>query len=328
MNYEDEPYTRLYTTDTATWALLGWEGQTVLLHMLRGKFDRAGVFSCGRHDPSRAVTAVTRLPAEVVEAGLAALLREEVWKLNGDQLIWPKYTYAQTCPRSDRLRQAESRKNRLQTALSSITEETQALSQNVTVSHEMSRESRTVTLSSSVLSLADQKNTNVELALDVSGDDLDSFAPDPAKLKAAAAARRSEELAVFEVWRTELGHPNAKPNPSRLAKIRARIRDGFSVLQLVQAIKNSKNDPFLMGDNPNGKRYDDLESLLRNGSKVEKLLELSAPLKPKPKPQLRDPRNEALDLNADHDTRQRLEASRKVREMLAFSDRMKAGGNV
>jgi hypothetical protein len=327
MNYEDEPYARLYYTDTATWALLGWEGQTVLLHMLRGKFDRAGVFGCGRHEPSRAVTAVTRLPAELVETGLAALLREEVWTVNGDQLIWPKYTYAQTCPRSDRLRQAESRRNRLETALSVIEGETPALSRNVTECHAASHESRTVTLSSSVLSFTDQKNTNVELALDVSGADLDSFAPDPAKLKAAAAARRSEELAVFEAWRVELEHLNAKPNPSRLAKIRARLREGFTVAQLIQAVKNSKNDPFLMGDNPNGKRYDDLESLLRTGTKVEKLLTLSAPLRPKPQHRL-ELRNDAQDRNADHDTRQRLEASKKVREMLEFSDRMKAGGHV
>src|SRR3954467_1418051 len=136
MNYEDEPYVRLYHTDTATWALLGWEGQTVLMHMLRGKFDRAGIFSCGRHEPSRAVTAVTRLPAELVEAGLAALLREEVWIVNNGQLVWPNYHHAQTCPRSDRLRQAESRKNRAKEALAPITPKPQSLSRNVTDSHE------------------------------------------------------------------------------------------------------------------------------------------------------------------------------------------------
>lgn len=147
MNYPDESYVRLYTSDTATWSLLGWEGQTVLLHMLRGKFDRSGVFSCGRHEPSQAVTAVTRLPLAVVEIGLAAILREGVWILNAGQLVWPTYHYAQTCPRSDRLRQAESRKNRAIAAALPITPPANSLSQNVTECHELSQASQSVTLS-------------------------------------------------------------------------------------------------------------------------------------------------------------------------------------
>ena len=59
MNFEDEDYVRLYTRDTVTWELLGWEGHCVLTLMLRGKFDRAGVFVTGSHDLSRAVTAAT-----------------------------------------------------------------------------------------------------------------------------------------------------------------------------------------------------------------------------------------------------------------------------
>jgi hypothetical protein len=39
----------------------------------------------------------------------------------------------------------------------------------------------------------------------------------------------------------------------------------------------------------------------------------------------RNGRTQEVSPNLDHDTRERLEASRKVREMLAFSDRMKAG---
>lgn len=38
-----------------------------------------------------------------------------------------------------------------------------------------------------------------------------------------------------------------------------------------------------------------------------------------------DPRNEAQDRNADHDSREALAASRRVREMLKFADNMKAG---
>jgi hypothetical protein len=67
VNWGDEEYVRLYVRDTVTWKLLGWEGRTVLLHMLRGKFDRSGVFVTGGHTLSRAVTAATDLPPDVAE---------------------------------------------------------------------------------------------------------------------------------------------------------------------------------------------------------------------------------------------------------------------
>lgn len=115
MNYSEEHYERLYTRDTATWRLLGWEGQTVMLHMLRGRFDPWGFFEFG-HDLSRAVTAVTGLPAPIVEKGLEALFLEKVWVLSGGKLFWPKYRFAQTCGRSDALRKRTSRENKLASA--------------------------------------------------------------------------------------------------------------------------------------------------------------------------------------------------------------------
>lgn len=306
MNFEDEPYVRLYTADTATWALLGWEGQTVLMHMLRGKFDRAGIFECG-DDPARAIRAVTRLPEAIVTAGLAEILREGVWQIAIGRLVWPKYTHAQTCPRSDRLRQLESRRNRLAMAIA----KTRGESQNVTDNHAESQVSQTVTLSRAEQSRAEIRN--VEFALDAPGSS-NSLEPDPKPKKAAKAAWLPDEIAVFEAWRVKLGHPQAKPNPSRLAKIRARIREGFTAAQLIQAIENSKNDPFLMGDNPNGKKYDDLESLLRDGSKVERLIALTAPSRPAP---IRNGRATEANPNLDHDTRAALAASRRVQELTA-----------
>lgn len=117
MNYEDEPYARAYTRDTLNWKLLGWEGQTVLLHMLRDKFDRSGVLDLECHDPSHAVTAITGLPLYVTEPGVAALLHQKTWVVNDGKLVWPNYVRAQTCRRSDKARQQESRQNRSRDAL-------------------------------------------------------------------------------------------------------------------------------------------------------------------------------------------------------------------
>ena len=111
MDFSDEPYVRLYTTDTTTWHMLEWEGQCVLMQMLR-RFDRAGVFACGKHAPVKAIVAATRMPRKVVEVGLRHLLDEQVWLLRGDALVWPKYLKAQTCARSDRVRKLDERARR------------------------------------------------------------------------------------------------------------------------------------------------------------------------------------------------------------------------
>lgn len=79
---------------------------------------------------------------------------------------------------------------------------------------------------------------------------------------------------VFEFWRKEHGHEKAMLDKKRSAKIRARLREGFTVHDLCSAIRGAKKDPFLMGQNDTGTRYDELISLLKDAPKVEKLMGL------------------------------------------------------
>jgi hypothetical protein len=88
-------------------------------------------------------------------------------------------------------------------------------------------------------------------------------------------------LRVFEVWQAEHGKPKAKLDGNRRGKIRARLREGFTPDRLCLAIRNAKNDAFLMGDNEHGKRYDDLKTLLRDAAQVERLEALTEPTKPR-----------------------------------------------
>lgn len=111
MNYPDEDYVRFYTRETVTWLSLEYEGQTVMSLMLHGKFNRSGVFDCGGHDPSHAVTLAVRCPLEVAQKGLKRLLDTGTWVLHNGQLVWPNYVHAQHCKRSDRARKRESREN-------------------------------------------------------------------------------------------------------------------------------------------------------------------------------------------------------------------------
>jgi hypothetical protein len=100
-----------------------------------------------------------------------------------------------------------------------------------------------------------------------------------------AEPKRSAELdfvhEVFEFWKLDTGKLKAKLDKKRTARILARRRDGFTVEELKAAIRNRRNDPWLMGETANGdgKKYDELESLLKDVAKVERLRDLTEPIR-------------------------------------------------
>jgi hypothetical protein len=110
MNFEDEPYVRLYTRDTKTWLKLGFEGQTVLMHLMR-KLDRAGVLD-DVTDPVEDVALVIQAPLDFVRVGLQRLLKSGTLEIRGARLVVPRYVEGQTATKTDRLRSAELRKRR------------------------------------------------------------------------------------------------------------------------------------------------------------------------------------------------------------------------
>jgi hypothetical protein len=144
MNYEDEPYVRLYTRDSTSWLMLGWQGQTVLVHLIR-KVDRAGVLNWHRLEPTAAVMLVTGLPRDVVAVGLQSLLDTETVTMGDSCLILSSFIEAQSAKTSDRVRQQMSRERR-RAAVTRVTPvtngnettfetHTEPLSQAVTNSH-------------------------------------------------------------------------------------------------------------------------------------------------------------------------------------------------
>jgi hypothetical protein len=141
MNFSDEEYVRLYTTDTVTWDMLSWESRALLVLALR-KFDRSGVFEFGHHDIERSLSSKTKLPVEIVSTGLRALFSEEIWILEEGRIFWPKYIEAQTCKRSDRIRQRMSRAAR---GPSSECDNRDAVSHGVTGCHEQHENVTSVT---------------------------------------------------------------------------------------------------------------------------------------------------------------------------------------
>jgi hypothetical protein len=79
------------------------------------------------------------------------------------------------------------------------------------------------------------------------------------------AARR-----LFTYWQERCGHDTAKLTRDRRRKLEARLREGYSEQQIRQAIDGAALRPFV---NDAGKRFDDLELICRNGSKLEDFME-------------------------------------------------------
>jgi hypothetical protein len=71
---------------------------------------------------------------------------------------------------------------------------------------------------------------------------------------------------LFDYWRERCDHPLAKLTAERVTKIRARRRDGYTVEFIKQAIDGAAVAPFV---NEQGRRFDDLELICRNGTKLE-----------------------------------------------------------
>jgi hypothetical protein len=71
---------------------------------------------------------------------------------------------------------------------------------------------------------------------------------------------------LFTYWQQRCGHEQAKLTDERRRKIQARLRQGYTVDQIRAAIDGAAEHAFV---NEEGKRFDDLELICRNGSKLE-----------------------------------------------------------
>lgn len=108
MIWEDERYVRIYTRDTATLLRLGWEGRAVLWELTR-KVDRAGILRV--EEPVADLAAILRMPEDVVERGLTALMsgKSPTVLLQEGAVVIPKFLEAQEARQSDRQRKADQR---------------------------------------------------------------------------------------------------------------------------------------------------------------------------------------------------------------------------
>lgn len=131
MDWANEQYVRLYVRNTTTWRRLGFEGQTMLMHLLR-VLDRSGVLDIEDMSPAEAAALHTGAPADFAEVGMSRLLSFGTFVHDGQRLVMPRFIEAQEATKSDKQRQKESRERRAVTKRDDR-------SQNVTESHVQSQ---------------------------------------------------------------------------------------------------------------------------------------------------------------------------------------------
>jgi hypothetical protein len=85
----------------------------------------------------------------------------------------------------------------------------------------------------------------------------------------------SQVQEIFEHWVEVHKKPQAKLNTKRKQKIQARLREGYSTDDLKAAIEGCRASEFHMGANAEKKVYDDLALICRDGSQVEKFVDLN-----------------------------------------------------
>lgn len=84
--------------------------------------------------------------------------------------------------------------------------------------------------------------------------------------------RADQAAAVFAHWQKVMGHSKAKLDAKRQRLIEARLKDGYTVEDLCNAITGCSLSPYHMGQNEQGTRYDGIDLICRDGGKVDKFL--------------------------------------------------------
>ena len=248
MNFDDERFVKIFTRDTVTWKLLGWEGRCVLLMFLR-KVDRSGCVDLGSGIEGLAL--LLDLPEDVTERGFAACLRRGCVTQREHIAVVPNFARAQDSRQTDRVRQVESRARRREAAMSqNVTDvarrgvtERDGVSQPVTRRHTASHD---VTLRSEQIRTDQNKDPFVdsgpplpELALmpqQAADASQSPKVPSKAQNQAQVALGLFAELVAARMS-VIAGAEQLAPRPAALAGLKACLGQGYTPEQIRHVIK-------------------------------------------------------------------------------------------
>ena len=91
--------------------------------------------------------------------------------------------------------------------------------------------------------------------------------------RVSTSPKSTEVREVFDFWISTLGKRKTTVlSPKRKGAVEKRLRDGYTVDDLKQAILGCSRTPHNMGDNDRGERYDDLELICRDPEHVDRFM--------------------------------------------------------
>ncbi len=251
MNFDDERFVKIFTRDTVTWKLLGWEGRCVLLMLLR-KVDRAGCVDLGSGIEGLAL--LLDLPEDVTERGFAACLRRGCVTQHDQIAVVPNFVRAQDSRQTDRVRQAESRARRRDSGL--VSQNVTDTNEHVTKRDEVSQpvttchtESHDVTprldqtrTDQNKYSLVDSDQSQPELALvPQQAADVSQKPAKPTEAQVRDRVARALYAEIVAARKSVIASarlsPDSAPKPAGLAGLRASLGQGYTPEQIRHAIK-------------------------------------------------------------------------------------------
>ena len=90
---------------------------------------------------------------------------------------------------------------------------------------------------------------------------------------------------IFGFWRETLNHPHAKIGDKRRKLICARLKDGYTVDDLKDAVSGCSLSPFHMGDNDRRQIYDGVELIFRDAGKIDGFIKICRDPNSRPTPE-------------------------------------------
>jgi len=103
--------------------------------------------------------------------------------------------------------------------------------------------------------------------------DTEALGLNPSSLNPESIYTSGDARTVFSYWQKTLGHPGAQFSPERKRRIEARLKEGYSVAKLCEAIDGCAASKYHMGENDSGTVYDSIGLIFRNAEKVEEFLQ-------------------------------------------------------
>ena len=86
---------------------------------------------------------------------------------------------------------------------------------------------------------------------------------------------RRTRIPLFAHWQKRMTKPKARLTRGRAAVVKARLREGYKLAQMKQAIDACCSSEFHMGENDRNTAYNDLTIILRSGEKLEQFMAMA-----------------------------------------------------